>query len=248
MSSDASRNRSPPSHRLATYSAEPRRETFAFDFPPFGGLSGESQLSGQGNYGVSRRSTLETHNPSVDPVRPGNPRQGSSGRQISPGGPSSQASKPTSTGTSPNNSNGSGSIASNGNPTAPQNGVDSFAGLFSPSLLNGTKLGAENNDYGFSMLTASPKAQAQNTSHDSGTDSNSGLSRVFRFNSGSTSSNTDSPSQSSLSQFNANSSCHTSPCDTSPEPSHPSFKKEASQSTPHNKNINLGDASNDNGM
>lgn len=72
-------------------------------------------------------------------------------------------------------------------------------GLFSNSMFNNTSL-----DYGFSGVTEPAR---------SGSESNS--SRVFQFNSGSTTSNTNSPSASSQSQFGANSSCG-----TSPEPSH----------------------------
>lgn len=73
--------------------------------------------------------------------------------------------------------------------------------LFTPSNLNGS-----NSDYSFVNKTAAPQQSA-----DAGGDSNSGISRAFRFNSRSASSNTASPSVSSLSQFNPNSSCGTSP-------------------------------------
>lgn len=86
------------------------------------------------------------------------------------------------------------------------NAIDAATGLFSSAMTNGH--------------TAAPEQGVNRTS----TDSSSARSRVFQFNSGSTPSNSDSPSASSTSQFGggANSSCG-----TSPEPSHnsPSAKE-----------------------
>lgn len=240
LSSDASRNRSPP-----LYKAEPPAETFAFEFPTFGSLPGNQLLGtfGQSNIGIARR-TAESSSSPVDSARISNSRKSSGGKQVTP---DESVSRPATKRGSQESSYDSVSFLSNKIAPTQSNGVDSFAGLFSPGLLQGAKIGTENNDYGFPMLTASPTAQAQPTSQDNGTDSNSGLSRVFRFNSGSASSNTDSPSQSSLSQFNATSSCHTSPCNTSPEPSTSTLLKDTKQTTNYS-NINLDDTSNINAL
>lgn len=90
-----------------------------------------------------------------------------------------------------------------------------YGDLFSPSAL-----GNVNNDFLLQNPTNNNHAFAQYA--DNGTDSTSGISRVFRFNSGSgsgsgsgTNSN-QSPSVPSLTHYNAN-SCNTSSCGTSPE-------------------------------
>lgn len=102
--------------------------------------------------------------------------------------------------------------------------MDSFAGLFSPSLINAAGQSGVGSDYGFQSApsrTSSLQSQSHGQVHDSGTDSNSGLTRVFRFNSssGATTSQSESPS---LSPFHNISSTATSPeplsATTAPKP------------------------------
>ena len=242
MSSDASKNRSPPTYAATTN--EPSRNYFAFDFPAFGNLPG-SQLASMSNPGLSNSKGSASVSPS-ESHRSSNARQGSSSQQHLRREQSDMSNQSNSiknnsanvTGFQNNVSNNISNITTS-NTT---NGLDSFAGLFSPSILNGAKFGTENNDYGFPSSN-SPAVQPQNTMQSNGTDSTSGLSRVFRFNSTSVSSNNDSPSQSSMSQFYMNSSCN-----TSPESSHPSPPKDVNQSFLLNpQSTILGDSSNMNG-
>ncbi|KAF4554323.1 Transcription factor PAP1-like protein [Elsinoe fawcettii] len=202
MTSDGNR-KSPPN--LANGISMPSRNEFAFEFPVFGSLpSGPSQLFGNNN---------------ADPTVI--KREGSG----SPG--VTQASRHNSASQSPLNRDNKAASPVNGvNGTHRSNsqtstGMQNFAGLFSPGLLNNVASAGNSPDYGFPRSSNSPRTQ-----QDNGTDTNSGLSRVFRFNSESATSNTDSPSQSSMSNFNA-----TSSCDTSPAPSHPSPPKDSVPTT-----------------
>lgn len=172
---------------------------FQFDFPRFGALPG-SQLF---DAAPKRKSMTSSANGILAPSHPS--RQSSLVR--SPQSLSQNSSSVHSPASANDMSVRSGDNTSTNavsmdafNSTLPQmSSTDtSYANLFSPSAL-GT--GA---DLGFA---ANPSTQPV----DNGADSNSGIARVFRFNSRSTSSNTASPSASSQSQFNANSSCGTSP-------------------------------------
>ena len=101
-------------------------------------------------------------------------------------------------------------------------GNDPFGDLFSPSILKTV------NQSGNSYFNSNQQnANAPGTSVNNGGDSTAGIpdNRVFRFNSTSNTSDSASPSASSLSQWNANGTANSS-CGTSPEPSHDS---------PHNK-------------
>lgn len=213
MSTDANRTRTPP---LYSSNGNGNDSKFAFDFPTFGSLLPANNMSSAGPMN-GRNNVPRPSPPALNPQS----RQNSSSRS-----PTSQ------------NSMSSNSAQVNGKPSTkpptevPGSGIDQFAGLFSPTILNSVNYGTVDNDYGF-QKSASPQSP-NNTSQDAGTDSNSGLSRVFRFNSGSASSQTDSPSQSSLSQFNANSSCN-----TSPEPSHDSPAKDTSSIA--NNDLAFGD-------
>jgi len=96
------------------------------------------------------------------------------------------------------------------------NGVDVLAGLFSPPIYNGLSSTLPSSGYGFSN-----NANAA-TNNQGNTDSANGRSRVFQFNSQSTTSNSASPRSSSASHYGGPSSS----CGTSPEPHH--------NSPPHN--------------
>jgi len=235
LSSDASKNRSPPAY--AATANEPSRNYFAFDFPAFGNLPGV-QLPSTSNQALSNGNGSTSVSPSGT-HRPSTAGQSNSGQQQLRHEESNLSNYSNRSNSINNNTVGIQSNASNKS----TNEVDSFAGLFSPSILNGAKFGTENNDYGFPAAN-SPTVQPQNTMQGNGTETNSGLSRVFRFNSASVSSNNDSPSQSSMSQFNTNSSCN-----TSPESSHPSPPKELNQSYLLDPQTTLlGNSSNMNGV
>jgi len=191
-------SQSPPSvSRLDSRNGSKSGSDFQFDFSKFGEITTAQHIDNS----PMRASVGPTLSSVVSNVQP--PRQNSLGRyQPSPktqSQSSSRAQAPAS-----HHSSRSGSMNAGSNMPA----IDGFnstlpqmsSNLFTPSILNS----AGTTDYGF-VNTASPQHI------DNGGDSNSGISRAFRFNSGSGSSNTDSPSVSSLSQFNPNSSCGTSP-------------------------------------
>ena len=220
LSSDANRNHSPTYGNVSKI--EPADSTFNFDFPTFGNLP-SSQIFPTS---TKRESTVSP----TDSARQAYSRHSSDGRSFSPKnqiGPA-QGERPPSQQTSRKSTR----IA-----TPPS--MSSFAGLFSPGLLNGAGYGTENNDYGFKSKSNSP---AQAAAHEGPTNVNNGLPHVFRFDSGSTTSNNDSPSRSSLSQFNPNSSCGTSPGSSQPSPS-----KGASQSGGDGASINTNNISQFNG-
>jgi AP-1-like factor len=97
-------------------------------------------------------------------------------------------------------------------------GNDPFGDLFSPSILK--TVNQSGNSY---FNTNQQNANAPVTNVNNGGDSTAGIpdNRVFRFNSTSNTSDSASPSASSLSQWNANGTANSS-CGTSPEPSHES--------------------------
>lgn len=213
--------RSPPPSSNGYGNGSQASNNFQFEFPKFGGLSGAAPIFGNrtSSDGTMLRQEIGARSSSTGVLsHPSLSRENSTNRSFSPKGQNGAAGQSPVSPVSNNQSasragsvNGSANLVNNANLNSLQNNLqtqnssNSFAGLFSPSLLrNG---GA---DYGFTNAVSAP-------AQDNGTDTNSGLSRVFRFNSGSTASNTDSPSASSLSQWNPNSSCG-----TSPEPSHPS--------------------------
>ncbi|PNS15045.1 AP-1-like transcription factor [Sphaceloma murrayae] len=207
LATDGNR-RSQPS--LANGITMPNRNEFAFEFPVFGSLPGApAQIFGNGN-GSGTGPPLIKREGSGSPTGAASTSRHNSASQ-SPANRNDKVASPS----GPNGAHRNDSQASSG--------VQTFAGLFSPSLLNGVATSANNSpDYGFPRASNSPKQQ-----QDNGTDTNSGLSRVFRFNSESATSNTDSPSQSSMSNFNATSSCNTSPA-----PSHPSPPKDVPSGNP----------------
>ena len=175
---------------------------FEFEFPRFGGLPG-SHLFDNGvvakdsnKNSPQARSSSTLNGSSTNGILS---RHDSANRSLSPksqtqGNGTASQSPPASNGFSTNKLQ----------PKAQTNGVEDLARLFSPSIL---KTGNPF-DQGFSKIN-------ENTNKENSVGENSigQTNRVFRFNS--TPSNTASPSDSSASQYNANSSCG-----TSPEPSH----------------------------
>lgn len=157
-------------------------------------------------------------------------RANSAGNSLSPGSLQSGGSTTGSPSNSSNLSNGAtcnfAPYSTNDNmhgfaTTLPQmsgGGNDPFGDLFSPSILK--TVGHSGNGY-FNPNQQNPTAPA-NTVNNGG-DSTAGIpdNRVFRFNSTSNTSDSASPSASSLSQWNANGTANSS-CGTSPEPSHES--------------------------
>ena len=187
-------SQSPPlaGSRLNSRSNSKPSSDFQFDFPKFGSLPGSQLFDAQPKHA--------SITPPVNDVSPAThiSRQNSAARFASP--PKAQLAN-----SSRQSAAGSRSESLNLSNNVPVlDGFDSTlpqmpTSLFTPSIINGTTT-----DYGFNT-TASP------VENNNGGDSHSGISRAFRFNSGSHSSNTDSPSVSSQSHFNPNSSCGTSP-------------------------------------
>ncbi|KAI5257439.1 PAP1-domain-containing protein [Aureobasidium subglaciale] len=197
---------SPPSAgRTGSRSNSNSQTDFQFDFPKFGALPG-NQLFGN-RIQSSREKTVS---PSAG-QHASLPRSNSMGRNPSPG---TQISNGDHQMSSSNNSRSGSMNKGTSSPLAQVSATGTtYADLFSPSILgNPTSdflIGNSNND---------ARAFAQYA--DNGTDSTSGISRVFRFNSGSgsgsgTNSN-QSPTVPSLTHYNTN-SCNTSSCGTSPE-------------------------------
>lgn len=109
--------------------------------------------------------------------------------------------------------------------TLPQMGSgnnDPFGDLFSPSILKSVNNNGSNNTNNNGYFNPAQQNSNTRNSHNGG-DSTAGIpdNRVFRFNSTSNTSDSASPSASSLSQWNANGTANSS-CGTSPEPSHES--------------------------
>ncbi|KAG9675339.1 PAP1-domain-containing protein, partial [Aureobasidium melanogenum] len=198
---------SPPSvARVASRSNSNSQADFQFDFPKFGALPG-NQLFGN-NIQSSREKIVSP--PAVPTATLS--RSNSMGRNPSPG---TQASNHQ---MSSGHNSRSGSMNKGTNsPLAQVSAIGTTYGdLFSPSTL-----GNLNNDF-LMQSTNNNDNHAFAQYADNGTDSTSGISRVFRFNSGSgsgsgsgTNSN-QSPSVPSLTHYNTN-SCNTSSCGTSPE-------------------------------
>lgn len=218
--------RSPPlgASRSQHRSSSGGSGNFQFDFPKFGALPG-SQLSGQGQNGSAtppstNQSPIANSNGYGVPQSQQATRQNSQARSNSP-----QPTNSTSSGLRTSAGQNNFQSYSNGNNmrgfsnTLPQmnnsNGSgDPFGDLFSPSIMKtASHTGNQDGNY----FTSQQPVKCNNASNDSGTDSTSGLSRVFQFNSGSNASDSNSPSASSQSQWNG---ANNSSCGTSPEPSH----------------------------
>jgi AP-1-like factor len=193
-------SQSPPSAaRVGSRSNSNSQTDFQFDFPKFGALPG-NQLFGN-NIPHNREKTVS---PSAGPNAT-LPRSNSMGRNPSPGTHVSNHQM------SSGNNSRSGSMNKGTNSPLTQVSAmgTTYGDLFSP-----TTLGSLNNDF-LMQTTNNNDSRAFAQYADNGTDSTSGISRVFRFNSGSaaasgTNSN-QSPSVPSLTH------CNTSSCGTSPE-------------------------------
>jgi AP-1-like factor len=191
---------SPPSvARVGSRSNSNSQTDFQFDFPKFGALPG-NQLFGN-NIQSSREKTVS---PSAGPNAT-LPRSNSMGRNPSPG--TLVGNHQMSSG----NNSRSGSI--NKGTNSPLTQVSSmgttYGDLFSP-----TTLGNLNNDF-LMQNTGNNDSNAFAQYADNGTDSTSGISRVFRFNSGSGSASGTNSNQSP--SVPALTHCNTSSCGTSPE-------------------------------
>lgn len=206
MASDSSRAQSSSTYKPTT------RSDFTFQFPAFGSLpSAGSELFGPKSLSYVKHESNNAVTNGTHTVS----RQDSDGQQISPGHSGSAGASPSAIAASETHSPVTRQASSN---------MQSFAGLFSPGILNDATAATNSPDYGFPRLSNSPISQPM---RENSTTSNTGNNRVFRFNSESVSSNTDSPSQSSMSQFNATSSCNTSPAPSQ----HPSPPKDNASST-----------------
>lgn len=102
--------------------------------------------------------------------------------------------------------------------------MQSFAGLFSNDILNEAAAASNSPEYGIGRNSQSPVTRPL---RENSATSNGAAERLFRFNSESVRSSTESPSQSSMSQFNASSSCNTSPAPSQ----HPSPPKDSAPNT-----------------
>ena len=233
-------NRSPPvtgygQSRSNSNPSHPNRSgNFQFDFPKFGALPG-SQIFGNQGYSSGSGSSLGNRNSSTPPTTQSptgsisgpsqsqnQTRENSAGSSLSPksingsntGSPSNIANLyPSFTAYSTNNNmHGFASTL----PQMNSNGSDPFGDLFSPSILKSASVDSTGNYFG-NGLAMHGGANMNGIKDINGGDSTAGLNRVFQFNSGSSASDTASPSASSASQWNANAN---SSCGTSPEPSH----------------------------
>lgn len=238
---------SPPS---STYGGHSRagngsinyQNNFQFDFPKFGALPGSQMFPNGSQSGSADNSQRGSVTPPVPNQSPGanvaygtqaqqpmlNRANSNSNSQINSQSPSSLQSNGSNTGSPANSASLNGAVNYNFAPystndnmhgfatTLPQmggNGNDPFGDLFSPSILK--TVNQSNNGY-FN------NRNGQNNTNNGG-DTTAGIpdNRVFRFNSTSNTSDSASPSASSLSQWNANGTTNSS-CGTSPEPSHES--------------------------
>jgi AP-1-like factor len=239
---------SPPS---STYGNQSRSNTgsvngqnnFQFDFPKFGGLPSSQFLPNVPQSGSANNSDRGSATPPVKQQSPGvnsnynaptqQPvlsRANSAGTGLSPNSLQSGGSNTSSPANSANLGNTAtynfAPYSTNDNmhgfaTTLPQmggGGNDPFGDLFSPSILK--TVNQSGNSY---FNTNQQNANAPVTNGNNGGDSTAGIpdNRVFRFNSTSNTSDSASPSASSLSQWNANGTANSS-CGTSPEPSHES--------------------------
>ncbi|KAL1306179.1 hypothetical protein AAFC00_004281 [Neodothiora populina] len=194
-------SQSPPSvSRFDSRSNSKPGSDFQFDFPAFGNLPGSHLFDAQtkrDNVSSAAGAVSQNNQPA---------RQASQGKYQSPRTSAAQQQNSSISQIPPSNHSSRHGSMNGQKSVSPVDGFNSTlpqmtSSLFTPSIMNDSS-----NDYGFSKkVTASPQHM------DHGGDSNSGISRAFRFNSGSASSNNASPSVSSLSQFNPNSSCGTSP-------------------------------------
>jgi len=240
------------------------QNNFQFDFPKFGALPG-SQIFPNGPQNGNASQSGSTNNSQRDSATPPVTNQ-SPGSNVAYNASAQQPvlNRANSSGVSPGSLQSSGSntnspvnstnYAAANNPastynfapystndnmhgfatTLPQmngSGNDPFGDLFSPSILK--TVGQSGNGY------FNSNQQNTNTGINNGGDSTAGIpdNRVFRFNSTSNTSDSASPSASSLSQWNLNGTTNSS-CGTSPEPSHDSpSNKDKSNETYEKTNL-----------
>ncbi|KAM0723756.1 hypothetical protein Q7P37_000746 [Cladosporium fusiforme] len=244
LNGTSSRN-SPPSSTYGGHSgsgnaAVNAQNNFQFDFPKFGALPGSQMFPNANDSQHGGTSTSTSQRGSVTPPvtnqspganvaygstaqQPVLNRANSAGTSLSPGSMQGNGSNVGSPNTSASLNNNAANYnfapySTNDNmhgfaTTLPQmsgGGNDPFGDLFSPSIM---KTVNQSNNYFNSTQQKSNAPSANN-----GGESTAGIpdNRVFRFNS---TSDSASPSASSLSQWNANGTANSS-CGTSPEPSH----------------------------
>ncbi|KAL9046101.1 MAG: hypothetical protein Q9214_000976 [Letrouitia sp. 1 TL-2023] len=181
---------------------------FQFAFPRFGDLPGSSFMS---NGSIAKIS------PTKAPSRPSTVNTANTGRAQSI---SSNSKSPTDTGNSPQYQNGTSSIGSTpysgfqGSPTGYSgNAID---GLFSPSILESASR-SNSQDYMFPTINASTLSIPKQNSIDT--------SSPFGQHRASSASMTASPSVSSVSHNDLNSSCGTTPEPSADSPGHPGHRK-----------------------
>ncbi|OQN98408.1 hypothetical protein B0A48_15677 [Cryoendolithus antarcticus] len=236
------------------------QKNFQFDFPKFGELPGSQIFGNQNGSGSSISSQRHSITPPIltqSPVTgyiganqpPPLTREGSSHGSVQSinlqgiNGTASHSQSPTAQQSSYLRTNPDfAPYSTNDNmhgfaSTLPQMnaiGTDPFGDLFSPSVLKAA--GQAENYFATGQQRMAPTAAKVN-----GGDSTAGIpdSRVFRFNSTSNTSDTASPSASSLSQWNMNGTTNSS-CGTSPEPTHdsPANKDKAADTFDHSFNQN----------
>ena len=195
---------SPPSaSRTGSRSNSNSQSDFQFDFPKFGALPG-NQLFGN-SIQTNREKTVS---PSAGP-HAALPRSNSMGRNPSPGTHVSNHQMSSS-----NNSRSGSMNKGTNSPLAQVSGIgNTYADLFSPSTL-----GNLNNDYLMQNTNNNNNDnQAFAQYADNGTDSTSGISRVFRFNSGSASASASGTNSNQSPSVPALTHGNTSSCGTSPE-------------------------------
>jgi AP-1-like factor len=267
---------SPPSATISNSSRSNTGSTngqnnFQFDFPKFGGLPGSQFLPNAPQSGTANNSERGSVTPpvkqspganvaySAPAQQPVLNRANSAGNSLSPGSLQNSGSNADSPANSSNLSNTStynfAPYSTNDNmhgfaTTLPQmsgDGNDPFGDLFSPSILK--TVGQSGNGY---FNSNQQNATAPATTGTNGGDSTAGIpdNRFFRFNSTSNTSDSASPSASSLSQWNANGTANSS-CGTSPEPSHGSpLNKDKPNDTYEKSNLqntyNINSAANTN--
>ena len=242
LSATTSQNRSPPTYAARGAHIESAHNNFAFDFPSFGGLTGSPLPLSESR--SDSNSSNQNSSSTAAQARAILSRENSAGRQISPGS-RAVSSKSSTSSHAGNNSNGNDVKTPDNLPAKQPMVASRFGGLFDPTLFASADYGSVTKDNGTYQTLDKSTNQTPPITSDNGTDSHAGLARVFRFNSGSISSNNDSPSQPSLSPFNGNSNGNSS-CNTSPGPSHPSPPKDPASNHAY-QSLAFGDKSNTNG-
>nr|POF17836.1 ap-1-like transcription factor [Quercus suber] len=231
LSLGGANTRSPPlaatGRRSQSGSKEVTRANFSFDFPEFGTLAGSSPSDDR--LTTARHSTASPLTSTGRAMSTVSQQSSRPGRENNASNTNSPLTTPGLT-ASPTQMNtfmpkvGYSTIDNMHGfaDTIPQMSNDALGSLFSPSILKTGSMDG-NDFFGTSQIPAN--------SNTNGGDSTAGLNRAFRFNSGSSTSDSASPSTTSSSRWNANGG--NSSCGTSPEPSHdsPGTKEKSVEST-----------------